>query len=83
MTLELCSGTGSFSKVAKLLGYETITVDNNPKFKPTLCCDVRNLNTKMFENRVHMSCSDGRHEGEGEGEASRQPPQLSPFNYVE
>jgi hypothetical protein len=39
-TLELFCGTKSFSKVAKVRGYETFTIDNNPKFNPDRCGDL-------------------------------------------
>lgn len=42
-TLELFSGTKSFSKVAKELGYETFTVDNNESLEPDLVESVENL----------------------------------------
>jgi len=44
-TLELFSGTASFSKVAKELGYDTFTVDINPKFNPDYVYDL----TKPFD----------------------------------
>jgi len=39
-TLELFSGTQSFSKVARELGHETFCVDNNPKFNNDLTVDL-------------------------------------------
>lgn len=42
-TLELFSGTKSFSKIASELGHETFTVDNDPSLKPDFCGDIRNL----------------------------------------
>lgn len=39
-TVELFAGTQSFSKVARELGHETFTVDNNPKFNNDLTCDL-------------------------------------------
>lgn len=44
--LELFSGTGSFSKVAKERGHEVFTIDNNPDFKPNLCIDILKLKIK-------------------------------------
>jgi len=38
--LELFSGTESFSKVAREMGMETFTIDNNPDFTPDLCKDI-------------------------------------------
>lgn len=42
-TLELFSGTKSFSKVAAALGHSTYTIDLNPKFAPDLVKDVLEL----------------------------------------
>ena len=39
-TLELCSGTMSFSRVMKERDYETITVDIDPMFGPTHLTDI-------------------------------------------
>jgi len=44
--LELFSGTGSFSKVAKEMGFETFTIDNNRNCNPDLCIDILNLSIK-------------------------------------
>ena len=41
--LELYSGTGEFSRIARELGHETFTIDNNPKCNPDLCCDILDL----------------------------------------
>ncbi len=41
--LELFSGTESFSKVARELGHETFTIDNDPQFNPDLCIDIMDL----------------------------------------
>jgi len=38
--LELFSGTESFSKVARERGHDVFTIDNNPKFNPSLCKDI-------------------------------------------
>ena len=38
--LELFSGTESFSKVARLRGHQTFTIDNNKQFNPDLCKDI-------------------------------------------
>ena len=46
--LELFSGTESFSKVARELGHECTTIDNNPKFNPDICMDILDLNPKQF-----------------------------------
>ena len=41
--LELCSGTQSFSKVARERGHHTTTVDMNAKSNPDIVSDVREL----------------------------------------
>lgn len=42
-TIELFSGTKSFSKVATKLGYKTFTIDNNPELNPDLCISILEL----------------------------------------
>lgn len=44
--LELFSGTGSFSRVAREMGFETFTIDNNKKCNPNLCADILRLDIK-------------------------------------
>ena len=44
--LELYSGTGTFSKVAKELGHEVYTIDNNSKCNPDKCIDILKLKIK-------------------------------------
>jgi hypothetical protein len=39
-TVEIFSGTKSFSKVAASRGHTIFTVDNNPKLSPTLVYDL-------------------------------------------
>jgi site-specific DNA-cytosine methylase len=46
-TIELFSGTKSFSKVAKELGHETLTIDNEPSLNPDVCCDIRNYHEEI------------------------------------
>lgn len=38
--LELFSGTASFSKIAKEMGHEVFTVDNDSQHNPDLCIDI-------------------------------------------
>lgn len=38
--IELFCGTKSFSKIAENMGHKTLTIDNNPKFKPDICVDL-------------------------------------------
>ena len=42
-TIELFSGTKSFSKVMKAHGIETFTIDFNESLEPDLCCDIREV----------------------------------------
>lgn len=46
-TIELFSGTKSFSKVAKSKGFETFTIDNNKELNPDLVLDLSS--NVMFE----------------------------------
>lgn len=39
-TIELFSGTKSFSKVASELGHNTLTIDNDAKLTPDVCADL-------------------------------------------
>ena len=39
--LELCSGSGSLSRVARSRGWETLTLDNDPRTRPDLVADIR------------------------------------------
>jgi len=41
--LELFSGMESFSKAGRLLGFETLTLDNNPIFNPDICKDITQI----------------------------------------
>ena len=47
-TIELFSGTKSFSKVANELGHETFTTDNNDGLSPDLFADIRELRASQF-----------------------------------
>ncbi len=48
-TLEIFSGTQSFSKGVKILGGTSITVDILNKFNPTHCCDVNAFDYKQYK----------------------------------
>lgn len=43
-TMELFSGTKSFSKVAQSLGHSTLTVDNDQTLEPDWCVDILRFN---------------------------------------
>lgn len=53
-TLELFSGTASFSKAARARGHETFTVDIDPRFKPDLCADVGKLTVADLPSPVDV-----------------------------
>lgn len=42
-SLELFSGSATVSSVLEKHGFETWTIDNNPKLNPRICCDVLDL----------------------------------------
>ena len=49
-SLELCSGYGSFSHVAKTeFGYDTTTIDIDPYFNSTYCTDILDWDYRAFE----------------------------------
>lgn len=47
-TIELFSGTKSFSKVAEKKGFKTLTIDNDKKLEPNICIDILNLDVKRL-----------------------------------
>lgn len=53
-TIELFSGTKSFSKVAQKLGYDTFTIDNNIDFEPNICCDILELNINTIKDDYNI-----------------------------
>jgi len=50
--VELFSGSGIVSKILTERGYKTITVDINPKLKPSICCDILNLKASQLPKNV-------------------------------
>ena len=64
--LELFSGTGNFSKIAKEKGHEVFTIDNNPKCNPDLCIDILTLKIEDIPFKPDMiwaspPCTDYSH----------------------
>ena len=51
-TIELFSGTESFSKIAKELGHETFTVDSDLQFNPDLWVDLFEWNKEFLWRKV-------------------------------
>ena len=47
--LELCCGTGQASRYFQEQGWETTTVDLDPRFNPTILADVRDLDPTRWE----------------------------------
>lgn len=41
LMLDLCSGLGGASDAFRARGWEVVTVDNNNRFAPTICADLR------------------------------------------
>jgi site-specific DNA-cytosine methylase len=50
-TVELFCGTKSFSKVAKELGHETFTIDNDERHNPDLCIDIMDFDISMLPEK--------------------------------
>ena len=44
--LDLFCGTGSVGDVFRAVGYEVISLDIEPKYKPTIVCDILQWNYK-------------------------------------
>lgn len=52
--LELFSGSGHIAAAASSRGFETLTVDIEPKFKPDICLDICNLRRSLLPGRVDV-----------------------------
>lgn len=50
-TIELFSGTESFSSVARHFGHKTFTVDNDNSFSPDLCKDINQVSPEDLPRR--------------------------------
>ena len=55
--VDLFSGLGGFSQAMVDRGWKVIRVDNDPKFKPNICADVRELTATDFPNKVDLLVS--------------------------
>jgi hypothetical protein len=57
--LEIFSGSKQLSQVAQILGWDTLTLDNDPKTKPDICCDILEFDYRNprigFFDYVHAS----------------------------
>jgi hypothetical protein len=53
-TLELCSGYGSFSRVARKYGHSTFTVDIDVKYSPDMVADILTLPYWRWENKIDV-----------------------------
>jgi hypothetical protein len=52
-TVELFSGTESFSKIARKLGHETFTIDYEKKLNPNLVCDLlKDKNNEIVWDKI-------------------------------
>lgn len=49
--LELFCGTGSVGQVAKEMGWEVISVDINPRWKPDICIDICELDADAINEK--------------------------------
>ena len=48
LSLELFSGTGSVSTELRSQGFDTWTVDINPRFSPSICCNILDFPYNSF-----------------------------------
>jgi site-specific DNA-cytosine methylase len=46
--LELFSGTGSVGRALRAAGWEVISLDLLPKFRPSICCDILDWDYKQW-----------------------------------
>lgn len=52
--VEFFSGSGNISKVARSFGWETTTIDIEPKYEPDICVDVMNLRRSLLPKNVDV-----------------------------
>ena len=56
VSLELCCGTKSFTKIASELGYtNNITLDNDARFAPSILIDIREWDYRRWFADRNMS----------------------------
>ena len=53
-TVELFSGTKSFSKIAQNCGYKTLTIDNERRLNPDLCIDILQMLPNIFTEQIDI-----------------------------
>ena len=54
LCVDLCSGLGGFSQAFVDAGWEVVTVDVEPKFKPTIIEDVRKLTVARLSEATRL-----------------------------
>lgn len=54
LCIDLCSGLGGFSRAFVDAGWEVVTVDVEPKFKPTICADVTTMTVQDIEKVLRL-----------------------------
>ena len=52
--LELFSGSGHIAAAASMRGFDTVTVDIEPRFNPDICIDICNLRRSLLPGRVDV-----------------------------
>ena len=52
--LELFSGSGHIAAAASIRGFDTVTVDIEPKFNPDICIDIQNLRRSILPRSVDV-----------------------------
>jgi site-specific DNA-cytosine methylase len=52
--VELFSGSGTVAAAARRAGFETVTIDIEPKFKPDICIDILNLRRSLLPGHVDV-----------------------------
>lgn len=53
-TIELFSGTKSFSNTMDKYGHSTLTFDNESAFNPDFCIDIRSINGEITPSKVDI-----------------------------